>query len=227
MSDQDVTRQGVEDTTDQDVFGGMDLEPVTAKAPEQGGHTDSRPEPTPEPKAKVEEGKEEGAVTNAAAKDRRITEKKTKVTQEDWQITQEALANTQKELAQMRLEKDQAKFEAKNPIVTSEQYATKWEELCKAKADPENKYHRLDFSDLRKLLLDDEVMAENIEAEEEFETSRLKPILTPSGSGSGGSQKKPGGVDPDTYAWLKAKGYSDKEIEDSSNDVSLTGSRRR
>lgn len=213
MSD-DVTRQGAED---QDVFDGMDLEPVTAESPEKGGQAEAVPEPKVEkPK---EEGKDEGAakVLNAEAKDRRITEKKTKITQQEWQATMDLVASQSAEIAQIRTEKEKAKFESKNPIVITEKYEPKWEELCKSKADPEHKYHKLDFSDLKKLMIDDETTAENEDAIEEYEETKIKQISPPAFKPSSAKSKTPGGIDPDSYSWLKSQGFSDEQIADSDN----------
>ncbi len=212
-----------QEVTDQDEFG-FDLEPVTAPSSEQEGHTEpAQPEKVPA-KEVSDDGEGKGAaqkLTNSDAKDKRIEIKKTKITQEEWQSTQERLAAQDAEIAQIRLEKDQATFEAKNPIVTSEKYQTKWEELCKAKANPEHKYHRLDFSDLRQLLIGEEEKAENIEAMEEYETSQIRTVTPPTFSKSTTPIKTPGGVDAETYGWLKAQGYTDEQIADSDN-ISLS-----
>jgi hypothetical protein len=229
----DAQRQGADETTDQDVFEGMDFEPVTAKAPEEGGQADSAPnKPSPEKKEPTKEtkpqGDDDGAAprpTNAEAKDRRVMEKKTKVTQEEWQTTQERLANAERELALSKVEKEQAKFEARNPIVVSERYAKKWEELCKTKLDPDHKYHRLDFEDLKRFLFDDQEVQDNREALDEYEEhERTKPIAQPALGSAPVRTQTPGGVDAETYSWLKSQGYSDAEIENS-GDITLAGRR--
>lgn len=222
---ENATTQGADETTDQDVFG-MDFEPVTAPSSEQEGQTEPAPK---KPSDETKVGEDDGAAqtTNTEAKKKRITEKKANKTQEEWQDTQERLAAQDLRLAQLELEKDQAKYEAKNPVVLSEKNMTKWEELCRQKADPEHKYHRLDFSDLKTILLgqDTDTLAQNEEAIEELEESERKPPSPPAFRSSSSRKDLPGGVDDWTYEMLKAKGYTDEQIKES-GDISLTGSRR-
>ena len=197
---------------------GFDLDPVTDPAPEKGGQSEEVPE-KPKEETPKPEGKETGAApSNTEAKQRRISEKKGKISQEEWQETQETVSQQSEEIQNLRFENEKGKYEKKNSIVLSEKYEKKWEELCKLKADPEHKYHRLDFSDLKQLMLDPETLEETEQAEEEVK--QRKPVSPPKFD-SPAKPKTPAGVDPATYEWLKSQGYSDEQIADSGDITKL------
>lgn len=211
MSDDNARKQG-DDGQDDDI--GFDLTPVTAPSPDNGGQSDKTPSSEVTPVKEVKpDGEKPGAAkpTNADNKEKRITEKKTRISQEDWQEMVDSNQNLTKEVQQLRTDNERARFENKNPVVTNEKYAKKWEELCTLKSDPNHKYHKLDFSDLKQLMLNNEGAEEVEDAMKETE----KKPLTPPHFTAGTKPKTPGNVDPETYDWLKSRGYSDEEIAQS------------
>lgn len=214
MENFDALDQGGADGSGESDIG-ADLDPVTDPAAEQAGHTADDQKVTPvAPKAAPEKPKAEpGAAqpTNAEAKQKRTQQKKEQISQEEWQQMTETVENVSQENAALRHRVERSEFERDNPIVRTEKYKQKWDEICALKSDPNHKYSSLDFNDLLQLIRDPTV---NEEATEAIEKSKERPVSPPIFTG-GVAPKAPGGIDPEAYQLLKSQGYSDEMIANS------------
>lgn len=107
----------------------------------------------------------------------------------EWQLMQENLRMLNQKLSEKEIED----FESANPIVKTEKYKTRWEEMKQQKKDPHGKYSKLSWDELRKLMVEPEPLPK----------LAPQPVTMPSLNPSVGPDKPAGKIDPQARQWLE------------------------
>ena len=120
------------------------------------------------------------------------------VSNSEWQTMQENLRTLNERLS----DKELSEFEQQNPIVTNEKYGQKWADLKKQKKDPNSKYAKLTYDELRKLMVEPETVTP-MTAPQSVSVPSIHPSVSPDPAGK---------TDRDARKWLEMR-YSKEQID--------------
>lgn len=157
-----------------------------------------------EMKEQVNESKADSELADALKKALGITDKEVKEAEDPQQLMLSRIT---------KLERDSVRkdFEADNPVVRTEQYSDKWQEICKLHDDPNHKYHSLDYDDLLALIKKDNPELERAEAE--YRQQEKQPLERNSVPVTGKRSAKSSNLSPIEARAAAAMGYTDEDFK--------------